>query len=70
MLIFVKFNLEAYFSGLINLFFRQDPPREAPKAPLPLTFFKILPNFNLVRKFWNETARVPPIIMTFPKFTL
>jgi len=42
--------------------------------PLKLFFdlftFEILPNFNLVREFWNETARVPPVITTFPKFTL
>jgi len=43
----------------------QDPPRKTPKAFLLLTFFKILPNFNLVREFWNETARVPPVITTF-----
>ena len=42
--------------------------------PLRLFFylftFEILPNFNLVREFWNETARVLPVITTFPKFTL
>jgi len=42
--------------------------------PLRLFFYlfslEILPNFNLVMEFWNETARVPLVIVTFPKFTL
>jgi len=37
---------------------------------LYLFTFEILPNFNLVREFWKKTARVPPVITTFPKFTL
>jgi len=46
-------------------------PRGRPLALFLYLFtFEILPNFNLVREFWNKTASVPPVIATFPKFTL
>ena len=56
-----------YLPGMSH---RQDPPRETPKALLLLTFFKILPNFILVRKSWDEIDRVLSVIITFLKFTL